>query len=84
MMGSLVSPPDTAEVNGEIMDVSDNGLKIRVDRRALEPGTVIRIRIPIEAKPDSTTSVTIPILAEVRWIRDNTAKDVLVGVRFLV
>lgn len=84
-MGSLVSPPDTAEVNGEILDVSDNGLKIRVDRRVLEPGTVIRIRIPIDAKPDSTASnVTIPILGEVRWVRDNTAKDFLVGVRFLV
>lgn len=84
MMGSMVCPPDEAEVHGEILDASDSGLKIRVDSRVLEPGTVIRIRVPIDAKSNSSPGATIPILAEVRWVRDNAVKDLLVGVRFLV
>lgn len=83
-MGSLVCPPSAVDVQGEILDISDGGLRIRVDGQAIEPGTILCIRVPVNAKSKSKTSITFPVLAEVRWVRKAALKDRQVGVRFIV
>ena len=57
-MGNFVSPRGVVEVKGKILDISDSGVRIRVDGQALEPGTVICIKIPIH-KSKSTTPITV-------------------------
>ena len=84
VMGSLVCPPNAIDVHGEILDISDTGVRIRVDDQALEPGTIFRMRVPIYTKSKSKIRITIPVLAEVRWVRKVAPKDHQVGVRFMV
>ncbi len=84
VIGSLVCPPRVVDVQGKILDMSESGLRIRNTGQPLEPGTVLRIRVPLSTKSKSGTRITIPVYAEVRWVRKVKTKDRQVGVRFMV
>jgi hypothetical protein len=83
VMGNFVSPPGVVEVKGKILDISDSGVRIRVDGQALEPGTVICIRVPIH-KSKSKTPITVPVLAEIRWANEELPAGRQMGLRFMM
>lgn len=82
-MGNFVSPPGVVEVKGKILDISDSGVRIRIDGQSLEPGTVICIRVPIH-KSKSMTPITVPVLAEIRWVNEELPAGSQMGLRFIM
>ena len=83
VMGNFVSPPGVVEAKGKILDISDSGVRIRVDGQALEPGTVVCIRVPIH-KSKSKTPITVPVLAEIRWANEELPAGRQMGLRFMM
>ena len=83
VMGNFVSPPGVVEAKGKILDISDSGVRIRVDGQALEPGTVVCIRVPIH-KSKSKTPITVPVLAEIRWANEELPAGLQMGLRFMM
>ena len=84
VMGSFISPPGIVDIQGEILDISDEGVRIRVDGHALKPGTILRIRVPLYTKFKPNIQVTLPVLAEVKWVRNVLPKDRQAGLRFVI
>lgn len=83
VMGNFVSPPGVVEVKGKILDISDKGVRIQIDGQALEPGTVICIGVPIH-KSKSMTPITVPVLAEIRWVSEELPAGRQMGLRFMM
>ncbi|MBI2470173.1 MAG: PilZ domain-containing protein [Planctomycetes bacterium] len=82
-MGNLVSPAGVVDVKGKILDISDSGVRIQIDRQSLEPGTVICIRVPVY-KSKSNTRITVPVLAEIRWVNEELPAGRQMGLRFMM
>jgi hypothetical protein len=78
-MGDYVYPPDKVAVHGEIVDLSSGGMRIRTERQAIEEGTVLQVWFPVSEPP-----VTVPILTQVRWVREEMPGNYQVGLRFMM
>jgi c-di-GMP-binding flagellar brake protein YcgR len=78
-LGDINYPPNDVATEAETMDISNGGMKIRVKGRSLKQGAMIQVRIPV-----SELKVTVPVLTEVRWVRDDMPKNYQIGLRFLV
>jgi hypothetical protein len=72
-------PPDEVPHKGEILDLSDGGMKIRIKERALGENNMLQVRIPVSEIP-----VTIPALTKVVWVREKGALVYDVGLRFVI
>lgn len=79
VMGNTTHPPDEAAANGEILDVSDTGMKIREEGRSLQDGSVLVIRVPI-----ADTQTTVPAMAQVQWVKPAEAGFYEAGLMFVV
>jgi len=79
VMGDTTQPMDTVATDGEILDVSDFGMKIREKGRSLQDGFVLVIRIPL---PE--TRATVPALAQVKWVRSERSGVYEAGLMFMV
>ncbi len=82
VMGDFVNPPNVIDVKGEIIDISNSGMRIRVDGQPPEKGSVIRILVPVPVAPDA--QAVIPVLMQVRWVKDAPNEDRHIGVKFMV
>lgn len=71
--------PNKVVVHGEILNLSSGGMRIQTKRRALEEGAVLQVWFPISEPP-----VTIPVLAQVRWVREEIPGNYQVGLRFMI
>lgn len=78
-MGKSGRPPDKVAVHGEILNLSSGGMRIQTERQALEEGTVLQVLFPLSEPP-----VTIPVLAQVRWVREEMPGKYQVGLRFMI
>ncbi len=78
-MGKSGRPPDKVAVHGEILNLSSGGMRIQTERQALEEGAVLQVWFPLSEPP-----VTIPVLAQVRWVREEMPGNYQVGLRFMV
>ncbi|MBI2471516.1 MAG: PilZ domain-containing protein [Planctomycetes bacterium] len=81
VMGDFIHPPNTYDVKGEILDVSNGGMKIRVDGNPPEKGSVLRVLVPVHVAPD--VQAVIPVLTQVRWVKGSSNEDHQVGIRFM-
>ncbi len=79
MMGNATHPADKIAINGEILDVSDTGMKIREEGRLLEDGHVLVIRVPI-----TETQTTVPAMAQVKWVKPERPGVYEAGLMFMV
>jgi hypothetical protein len=75
---SLADLGTESSAPGEIVNVSHEGMNIQMKEPVLKRGTACQIRVPI-----SETSVTIPVLSEVKWIKEKTPDNYNIGIRFL-
>ncbi len=78
VMGDLVHPPSSAEVQGETVDLSSFGMRIRVKGQKLQKGAMLRIRIPL-----SDVGITVPVLAQVKWIKKEVRGNYEAGIMFI-
>lgn len=81
VMGDFVHMPNVFDVKGEILDLSNKGMKIRVNGKPPTKGSVIRIRIPIPVAPNN--QIVVPILSQVRWVKRVSNEDRQFGIKFI-
>ncbi len=65
-MGDLHRPPDKDAAQGTILDISNNGMRIKIKEHSLNKGAITIVKIPVfkmEAK--------VPTLAEVKWVKES-------------
>ncbi len=79
VMGNATRLPDKAAIDGEILDVSDTGMKIRGEGRSLQEGCVLVIRVPI-----AETRTSVPAIAEVKWVKFEKPGSYEAGLMFIV
>ncbi len=78
-LGYRSHPPDKTETPAEIMDLSDSGMRMRIEGKVIEEGNVLRVRIPV-----ADIQVTVPTLAQVIWTKKQDPKVYHAGLRFVV
>ena len=78
VMGDLSHHPDAPKIPGEIMDLSSSGMKMRLKGRELEKGLVLRIKFPL-----SDVRITLPVLAQVKWVKKEGHEECQAGLRFI-
>ena len=79
VMGNTTHHTDTVATDGEILDVSDTGMKIREKGRALQDGFVVVVRVPL-----SETQTTVPTMAQVKWVKPERSGVYEAGLMFMV
>ena len=79
LMGSYYSPPSTEAVFSETQDISNYGMRILTDRTSVQVGSILQIQIVL-----SDTNISMPILAQVRWVREGDSGHQQLGLAFLV
>ena len=78
-LGGRDRPQVTDAVSSEIMDISSSGMRIRFQRRMLEEGTILVVKVPTMA-----ASVTVPALAQVRWIKAGKSGTCEAGLQYVI
>lgn len=77
VMGEPPHPPEKVAIHSEMVDLSNGGMRIREGR--LKEGVLIRVGIPV-----SEHEVMLPVLAEVRWVREEIPGEYQAGLQFLM
>lgn len=77
--GGPDSPPNEVNSTGEITNLSQGGMAMRIEARTLEEGTVIQAWIPVADPP-----VILPILAQARWVKEEQPGGYQIGLRFVL
>ena len=78
-LGHTVHPPEKEAASGEIMDLSDKGMRMRVKGRKLEAGAVLLVKVSLSSAP-----VTVPSLVQVQWIKEEKPGTYETGLKFVV
>jgi len=68
-----------APVEGGIVDVSSGGMRIRTGQDGLEEGAILKVWLPI---PE--VEVTVAVLTEVRWVKEEAPGNFYAGLRFIL
>jgi hypothetical protein len=79
VMGSATRFPDKIAIDCESLNVSDTGIKIREEGRSLREGYVLVIRFPI-----TETKTTVPVMAQVQWVKPEKPGIYEAGLMFIV
>jgi PilZ domain len=79
VLGHGSHPPEAEAATSEIMDLSDNGMRMRIRGRKFPEGSLLLVRVPVSRVP-----VAVPSLAQVRWIREETPGAYEAGLRFVI
>jgi hypothetical protein len=78
-LGNSHAFPNDIEKSAEILDISNEGMKIKIAGHSLREGSMIKIRLPL-----SGLKATIPLLAEVMWGKHKIRNDYQAGLKFIV
>lgn len=76
--GGAGAPPIEAAACGEIVNISQSGIGMQTERRALGEGAILQAWIPVTSPP-----VTLPVLTQVRWVREEQSGGYQIGLRFV-
>lgn len=76
-MGDLKRPPDEAPGDGSVVDLSNGGMQIRTAKPGFRKGVPIKVWLPV-------SKVSVPVLAEVRWMEEQTPGTFRTGLMFMV
>lgn len=78
-MGQAGRIPHHDTLLGEIVDLSNGGMRIRIGPQTLEEGTVVRAEIPV-----AESAIAVPVLSQVLWIREEKPGNYQAGLRFVL
>ncbi|MCG2722355.1 MAG: PilZ domain-containing protein [Thermodesulfovibrionales bacterium] len=65
-------------VRGKTVNISNEGMCLRVKKGFIKVGSIIQVRMPVR-----TLKVTVPILSEIRWVKEEKSMDYTIGIRFI-
>ncbi len=77
--GAADAPPHELPSRGEIVNISQGGMGMRTEQRALQEGAILQAWVPVAEPP-----VTFPILTQVKWVREDQPGLSQIGLRFMV
>ena len=63
----------------DLLNISKDGVGIRIRGESLNEGSLITLRIPT-----SVRTVTVPVLAELRWAKEERPGEYQAGLRFVM
>jgi len=78
VIGQDLQISSEAAVLGTIIDISGGGVRIRTDVKPRWEEMMIRAWIPLPQPP-----LTVPIIAEVRWVNDEKQQVYDIGFQFV-
>lgn len=67
-----------AATEGEVMDLSSRGARIR-EGQLLKEGSLVQVMLPVDGKP-----VMVPVISEVRWVKEEMPGKFQTGLKFLL
>ena len=79
VMGDELHPPGKVPAEAETVDLSHGGARICLKSRMLKGDTVLAVRISI-----TEVGITLPVLAQVKWIRAVENGGYQAGLMFMV
>lgn len=77
-MGERSAPPPVVALSGSTIDVSEGGISVHVEGASPRKGAIVSLRLPV-----ADMKVNIPILSEVRWVREILPQRYHVGLMFI-
>lgn len=77
--GGASRRPNGLAARGEILDLSNGGMGMLTEGRAPEEGVVIQSWIPM-----SYPRINLPVLMQVKWVREERPGAYQVGTRFML
>jgi len=78
-MGDSLRPPDRVPLSGGIVDISNGGMRVQTEELGLKEGVMLKVWIPL-----SETEVAVPVLTEVRWVKEEKTGGYHAGLRFMM
>ena len=78
LMGGYYFPPSIEPVFSEAQDISNYGMRILTDRGSVQVGSILHLQIAL-----SDTDTSMPVLAQVRWVRKEDNNYHQLGLTFL-
>jgi len=79
VLSSHGQPPDKDAISGEIMNISGGGMRMRFQGQTLEEGVVLLVKMPLSLAP-----VTVPSIAQVKWIKEEKPGTYQAGLQYLI
>lgn len=81
VMGDFLQPPNVINVRGNMLDISNTGMRFQIDERPPKKGSVLCIRVDVNF---ANVVVTLPVLVEIKWVKEVSANKHYLGGRFMV
>jgi len=78
-LSSLGKAPDKDAFSGQIMNLSQGGIGLRLKVQTLEEGAILIVNMPISLAP-----VTVPSVAQVKWIKEEKPGTFQAGLQYLI
>jgi hypothetical protein len=78
-LGIAGSPPEKVPVQVKSVNVSSGGMRIRMNKRLLTEGSIIQMNLPVPQ-----LNISIPVLTEVKWIKEKKLNLYYIGLQFLL
>jgi len=78
-MGETGRYPEELSGSVTLLDLSDGGIKLRVEGMLPMEGSIVQVRIPLPER-----SVTLPVIAQIKWANKVRYRRYHVGLQFLV
>lgn len=81
-LGNSHNLPNGLSKQTEIIDISNQGMKINISGHCLREGSMIELRLPVIKL--KVAMPAMPLLAEARWVKHKIRNDYQVGLKFIV
>lgn len=78
-MGDASNLPDTSYSTAEIVDISSGGSRLRLNQLMLKEGTLLITKVSLPG-----ISATMPVIAKVQWVREESEKNYQAGIKFVL
>jgi hypothetical protein len=78
-LNTLGKELDKDAFSGQIMNLSLGGMGLRLTVQTLEEGVILLIKMPLSLAP-----VTVPSIAQVKWIKEEKPGTFQAGLQYLI
>lgn len=79
--GDFIQPPNIITVRGRMLDISNTGIRFQLYEKPPKKGGILCIRIEVNF---ANATVTVPVMVEVRWVKEVSVNNYYVGSRFML
>lgn len=81
VMGDFLQPTEVITVRGKLLDISNTGMRFELKEKPPKRGGVLCVQIDVNF---ANAIVTIPILVEIKWVKESSVNKYSLGSRFMM